>query len=54
MFKQDHAWKVQSSAWIGVSSAVISAVITTQSAWPLIALIIPLLVGGDKSNESKT
>ncbi len=51
MFKQDNTYKVQGAAWLGVSLAVTATVITTGSAWPLIALLIPLFAGG--SNEKK-
>ncbi len=51
MFKQDNTYKVQGAAWLGVSFAVTATVITTGFAWPLIALLIPLLVGG--SGEKK-
>jgi hypothetical protein len=53
MFKQDNTYKVQGAAWLGVSLAVTATVITTGSAWPLIALLIPLLVGGGGSSEKK-
>lgn len=47
----NHTWKPQVSAWLGVSAAVCTAIAFTQSAWCLIALIIPLMVSDGKEKK---
>jgi hypothetical protein len=47
----DHSWKVSVSSWLGVSAAVMTAIVFTHSGICLIALFIPLLVSTQKQSK---
>jgi hypothetical protein len=53
MFNKDNTWKEKVAAWIGVSAAVIVALAVTHSGFCMIALLIPLMVGGQKKEGGR-